>query len=156
METSGRSKFIAHQRLGDDCVDPSAGPAPGELRDWSLRRRVEPPPAAGAETFPPRAGATRPRSTGSSLAVTPAPQAPTWSRWPQAPAIVLHRPHLKRTLTIALVVGTMLFCINQLDVVVHGGATRVVWLKAALTYAVPFVVSNLGVLTASRRPEHRE
>ncbi len=88
--------------------------------------------------------------------MTPAHQPPTWSRWPQAPAVVLHRAHLKRTLLIALVVGTVLFCINQLDVVIHGGATRVVWLKAALTYAVPFVVSNLGVLTASRRPEDRE
>jgi len=55
---------------------------------------------------------------------------------------------------IALVVGTLLFCINQLDVVIRGEATTVVWLKSALTYAVPFVVSNLGVLTASRRPSH--
>lgn len=52
---------------------------------------------------------------------------------------------------IALVVGTLLFCINQLDVVIRGDATTVVWLKTALTYVVPFVVSNLGVLTGTRR-----
>jgi len=52
---------------------------------------------------------------------------------------------------IAVVVGTLLFCINQLDVVIRGEATTVVWLKTALTYAVPFVVSNLGVLTGTRR-----
>ncbi len=52
---------------------------------------------------------------------------------------------------IALVVGTLLFCINQLDVVIRGDATTVVWVKTALTYVVPFVVSNLGVLTGTRR-----
>jgi hypothetical protein len=44
----------------------------------------------------------------------------------------------------------VLFLINQLDVVLRGDATTVVWLKSALTYLVPFVVSNLGVLVATR------
>jgi hypothetical protein len=48
------------------------------------------------------------------------------------------------------VVGTVLFCINQLDVVMRGDATAVVWIKSAVTYLVPFVVSNAGVLVASR------
>jgi len=52
---------------------------------------------------------------------------------------------------IALVVGTLLFCINQLDVVIRGDATTGVWVKTALTYVVPIVVSNLGVLTGTRR-----
>jgi len=67
------------------------------------------------------------------------------------PAVVLHRPHLRQTIRIALVVGTVLFTINQLDVVVRGAATPVVWLKVGLTYLVPFCVSNLGILIASRR-----
>jgi hypothetical protein len=49
-------------------------------------------------------------------------------------------------------VGSVLFCINQLDVVLRGNATAVTWIKGAITYLVPFVVSNLGVLVASRRP----
>jgi uncharacterized membrane protein YcfT len=65
--------------------------------------------------------------------------------------VVLHRPHLRQTIRIALVVGTVLFTINQLDVVVRGAATPVVWLKVGLTYLVPFCVSNLGILIASRR-----
>ncbi len=81
--------------------------------------------------------------------MTSSAEAPTWSTWRKAPAVVLH--HLRRTVTIALVVGTVLFCINQLDVVIRGDATALVWLKAALTYAVPLIVSNLGVLTATRR-----
>lgn len=77
---------------------------------------------------------------------------PTWSAWHEAVRVVAHPPHLRRTLSIALVVGTLLFCINQLDVVLRGDATAVVWFKAAVTYIVPFAVSNLGVLVGSRRP----
>jgi hypothetical protein len=54
-------------------------------------------------------------------------------------------------LAIALVVGTVLFAINQLDIVLEGDATFVTWLKIGVTYLVPFVVSNLGVLTATRQ-----
>lgn len=72
-----------------------------------------------------------------------------WTTWREAVAIVCYRPHLRKTATIALVVGTILFCINQLDVVLRGDATTVVWIKAAITYMVPFAVSNAGVLVAS-------
>jgi hypothetical protein len=58
---------------------------------------------------------------------------------------------LRKTIGIAVLVGTVLFAINQLDVVLRGAATSVVWLKVALTYLVPFCVSNTGVLIASRR-----
>jgi hypothetical protein len=51
---------------------------------------------------------------------------------------------------VAVIVGTILFPINQLDVVLAGRATWVTWLKAGLTYLVPFFVSNYGVLVASR------
>ena len=64
--------------------------------------------------------------------------------------MVFNRSHLRKTGAIALVVGTVLFCINQLDVVLRGDATAVVWIKSAVTYVVPFVVANLGVLVASR------
>jgi hypothetical protein len=53
--------------------------------------------------------------------------------------------------TIALVVGTVLFAINQLDVVLRGDATAIVWVKSAVTYVVPFCVANAGVLTATGR-----
>jgi hypothetical protein len=66
-------------------------------------------------------------------------------------AVLSRRSHLKRTIAVALVVGTVLFCINQLDVVVRGQATVVVWLKCALTYLVPFCVSNYGIAVATHR-----
>lgn len=77
-------------------------------------------------------------------------EAPTWSSWREAIGVVGYPPHLRKTVTIALIVGTVLFCINQLDVVLRGDATAAVWIKSAITYLVPFGVSNAGVLVASR------
>ena len=78
--------------------------------------------------------------------------APTWSRYGEVPRVVFYGPHLRKTLRIALIVGTILFCINQLDVVLSGHTTLLVWLKIGVTYVVPFVVSNLGLLIGLRRP----
>jgi hypothetical protein len=78
--------------------------------------------------------------------------APTWTSWREGLAVVAYRPHLVKTVRIALLVGTLLFAINQLDVVVQHGATAATYLKVALTYLVPFCVSNYGLLVATRRP----
>ena len=80
------------------------------------------------------------------------PPAPAWSTAAEAWQVVAHRPHLRRTLLTAVIVGTVLFAINQLDVVLSGAATTATWVKAAITYLVPFAVANVGVLVASRRP----
>lgn len=76
---------------------------------------------------------------------------PTWATAREALRVVIYRRHLRATTRIAAVVGTVLFVINQLDVVVSGRATTTTWVKAAVTYLVPFTVSNLGILTATRR-----
>lgn len=47
-------------------------------------------------------------------------------------------------------VGTVFFAMNQLPVVLAGQATLAVVLKAALSYVVPFCVSNYGVFAATR------
>ena len=70
--------------------------------------------------------------------------------WREAAAIVLARRNLKRTLTIASIVGSVFFTMNQLGVILAGDAGPVVWLKAAMTYLTPLVVANLGVLSATR------
>jgi predicted translin family RNA/ssDNA-binding protein len=64
---------------------------------------------------------------------------------------VCSRPgNLRRTVTIALIVGTILSAINQLDVLVHGEATLATAIKIPLNYLVPFVVSNVGVIMGTR------
>ncbi len=83
--------------------------------------------------------------TGASKVV------PTWSSWRELASVVAYPPHLKRTVTIALTVGTVFFVMNQLTVVLAGHATPVMWLKVALTYMTPLCVSNVGILTATRR-----
>jgi hypothetical protein len=75
----------------------------------------------------------------------------TWVTWREALAVLAQRRLLRRTATIALVVGTILFAINQLDVVLRGDANAVVWVKSAVTYVVPFCVSCAGVLAATRQ-----
>jgi hypothetical protein len=64
--------------------------------------------------------------------------------------ICFRREHLRRTIRIALVVGTILTIINQADVILRGDATAVTWIKGGLNYCVPFVVSNLGLLAGKR------
>ena len=63
---------------------------------------------------------------------------------------VLQPQHLRRTLTIAVVVGTVLTAINQGDVIARGEATSTTLVKAVLNYLVPFIVSNLGLLVGTR------
>ena len=69
--------------------------------------------------------------------------------------ICLRREHLRRTIKIALVVGTILTLINQLDVILKGDASTLTWVKAGLNYCVPFVVSNLGLLAGKRAETER-
>ncbi len=57
--------------------------------------------------------------------------------------------HLRRTLRIALAVGLVLTAINHLDAIVAGQATAATWVKSGLNFVVPFVVSNLGLLSAT-------
>jgi hypothetical protein len=64
--------------------------------------------------------------------------------------ICRERPTLRRTLTIALVVGCILSIINEGDVLVHGNATGATAVKICFNFVVPFIVSNLGVLAGKR------
>jgi hypothetical protein len=69
------------------------------------------------------------------------------SRMREALRYCRQRRHLRRTVRIALVVGVVLTAINQLDVIVSGDATTTTWVKCGLNFLVPFVVSNLGLLS---------
>jgi hypothetical protein len=60
---------------------------------------------------------------------------------------------LRRTVAIAFAVGTILTLLNQGDVIVGGFATGATAVKAGLNYLVPFVVSNLGMLSGREGPD---
>lgn len=55
--------------------------------------------------------------------------------------------HLRRTARIALVVGLLLTAINQGAVILAGDATALTWVRCGANFLIPFVVSNLGLLS---------
>ncbi len=63
---------------------------------------------------------------------------------------VRHAPMLKRSVLIALVVGTLLTVINQGDVLLAQPWTGGLLWKIPLTYAVPFIVATIGALGTGR------
>jgi len=69
--------------------------------------------------------------------------------------VVLQPEHLRRTCSIAVVVGLVLTAINHGDTILGGDAGAGTAIKAALNFVVPFIVSNLGLL-AGRHDELRQ
>ena len=76
---------------------------------------------------------------------------PTWSNLPEAVRVIAYPPFFKRTVGTALFVGIVQFLINHLDEVLRGQAQTSTWVKGVLTCFVPFVVSNWGILIATRK-----
>lgn len=80
------------------------------------------------------------------------PAPPTWTRVSEIPSCVRHRANLQRTVATALAVGTVLFLINHLDPVLRGRVGAGVWVATGISFVVPFLVANTGLLVALRRP----
>ena len=92
---------------------------------------------------------TRLPAPGSSPA-DEAPAARRRSAVLDACAYCAQRQHLRRTVPIAIVVGIILTLINQGSVITAGHATAATWVRCALNFIVPFLVSNAGLLSARR------
>lgn len=60
------------------------------------------------------------------------------------------RENLRDTVRIALVVGVVVTLINQGGVIAAGDATHLTGVRCALNFVVPFVVSNVGLLSGRR------
>ncbi len=73
-----------------------------------------------------------------------------WATPGEALGLVFLRPTLRRTVRIALVVGTILSLVNQGAVILGGHASTGAWLRVAANYFVPFCVSSAGFLSATR------
>ncbi len=68
-----------------------------------------------------------------------------------ATCAIRHAPMLRRSLTVALVVGTILTLLNQGDTILAANWHHALYWKIPLTYCVPFCVATYGALTNSRR-----
>ncbi len=64
--------------------------------------------------------------------------------------------HLRRTFTIAFIVGSWLTLFNQGEVLASGQLDSVLLLKVFLNYLTPFVVANLGLVSAEKTDETTE
>jgi hypothetical protein len=73
-----------------------------------------------------------PSRLGLRLEKEPAGSAAFERGWRAALAYVLRREHLRRTVRI---------------VIVRGDATAITWIKCGTNFVVPFIVSNLGLLS---------
>ena len=75
---------------------------------------------------------------------------PSWTTWREAFVVVRQPAHLKKTITIAVVIGSIFVAVNQLPLILSGHADGVVFAKALLTYLTPLCVSNYSILVATR------
>ncbi len=64
---------------------------------------------------------------------------------------IRHRPLVRRSLMVALVVGSLLTVLNQGDVLFAGSWKSPLYWKIPLTYCVPFCVATYGALSNARR-----
>ena len=82
-----------------------------------------------------------------------APAPPSWSTAAEAARLWFAPNTLRKTLKICAIVGTLLSAINQGSVIWAGDATAATWVRVALNYLVPFCVSSIGFLAATRRSD---
>jgi hypothetical protein len=61
-------------------------------------------------------------------------------------------PLMRRSLVVALTVGTILTAINQGNIIVRGDFPESLYWKVPLTYAVPYCVATTGAILNARRP----
>ncbi len=66
-------------------------------------------------------------------------------------AYCLRPAHRRKTVRIALIVGLLLTVVNQAGVITGGDATLATWVRCGLNFVIPFVVSNLGLLSGRPR-----
>ena len=76
--------------------------------------------------------------------------APGGGAWRCLRHALRYPPVVQRAVRVALVVGSLLFLINQADIVLRGDLSPGVALKIALTYLVPFSVSTYSALQINR------
>ena len=67
-----------------------------------------------------------------------------------------HGRLVRRSLTVAAVIGTLLITINHGNVIIEGNAPDSLAWKIPLTYTVPYCVATFGAIMNARRRTFRE
>ena len=63
---------------------------------------------------------------------------------------LIYGPLMRRSLLVALIVGTILTAINQGNIILRGDFPAALFWKMPLTYAVPYCVATTGAILNSR------
>jgi len=64
---------------------------------------------------------------------------------------ITYGPLVRRSLIVALIVGTILTAINQGNIILNGDFPPSLYWKIPLTYAVPYCVATTGAILNARR-----
>lgn len=78
-----------------------------------------------------------------------------WGSWHEAAWLIMTGGTRRPALRVALVVGTLLSAVNQTGVVLHAECSAASALRIAANYAIPYVVSSVGFLSAHRHSARR-
>jgi hypothetical protein len=81
------------------------------------------------------------------------PRSRGWRWWTRAAGLILRGTTLQVALPIALVVGTVLVGVNMGAELAAGEADEATALRILANYAIPYLVSSIGYLSASTRDE---
>jgi hypothetical protein len=73
-----------------------------------------------------------------------------WSSWPRAAWLIATGATLRTSLPVALVVGSLLSAVNQGGELVAGDISGAAVARLAANYAIPYLVSSVGYLSAHR------
>lgn len=66
------------------------------------------------------------------------------------------RPTMSVAIRVALIIGTLLFCINHGNATLRGEMSRSRWVSALLTYLVPYCVSVHGQASSRLKLAQKE
>jgi hypothetical protein len=75
---------------------------------------------------------------------------PPWTTPLDAARLVARGVTFPTSSRVAAIVGTILSAINQGAVIVDGNASTATWIRVAVNFVVPFIVSSIGYLAPFR------
>lgn len=75
---------------------------------------------------------------------------PPWSTRVDGCRLILRGVTFNTCARVALVVGTILSVVNQGAVIANGDATSMTWVRVAVNYLIPFLVSSVGYIAPFR------
>jgi hypothetical protein len=78
-----------------------------------------------------------------------------WSTWPQALRLLATGRTARPALPVALVVGTLLSAVNQTGAIMGGRLDAATLARVLANFAIPYLVSSIGLLSAHRSPSRR-